>query len=363
MSNRDACKVINACLKDMGIDVPSNVLEASKLKRQRQIWRRKVVEERRETVKQLECIGFDGRTDETKVCRGRVMSRNVREEHYTIISYLGKQYVNHVSPHSCKADDVAAQLVCVLQETASMQSLTAVVCDGTNLNTGERNGVIRRLELAVNRPLQWLICMLHLNELPLRAVFKHLDGFPTGPHAFSGSIGRVLQEDITRREIIKFKPVDGFTEQVPDDVCSDLSQDQKYLLRAALAVQKGYADTTAADLTFLEKASPGILNHARWLTCANRTLRLYMSSENPSQSLLHLVSYIVQVYAPCWFRIKRFPYCYHGARNFYYMLQRTACYPDDAIRNVVYKPLQRNAYFAHPENVLIAALIDDDYSV
>ena len=35
LSNRDACKIINACLQDMGLDQSENWLEASKLRRQR----------------------------------------------------------------------------------------------------------------------------------------------------------------------------------------------------------------------------------------------------------------------------------------------------------------------------------------
>ncbi|CAB0043525.1 unnamed protein product [Trichogramma brassicae] len=36
----------------------------------------------------------------------------------------------------------------------------------------------------------------------------------------------------------------------------------------------------------LSMRKPGCLNHARWLTCANRILRLYVSTADPSSSLL-----------------------------------------------------------------------------
>jgi len=44
-------------------------------------------------------------------------------------------------------------------------------CDGTNVNTGAVGGVIRLLEEHLNRPLQWLVCMMHANELPLLTIF------------------------------------------------------------------------------------------------------------------------------------------------------------------------------------------------
>ena len=50
--------------------------------------------------------------------------------------------------------------------------------------------------------------------------------------------------------------------------------------------------------------SPGSLNHARWLTTANRTLRLYASTEKPDKTLETLAKFVMLVYAPMWFIIK-----------------------------------------------------------
>ena len=59
--------------------------------------------------------------------------------------------------------------------------MQAVGCDGTVVNTGYKNGIIRQLELSMGRPLQWFVCLLHTNELPLRHQLQHLDGKTTGP--------------------------------------------------------------------------------------------------------------------------------------------------------------------------------------
>ena len=58
----------------------------------------------------------------------------------------------------------------------------AIGCDGTNVNSGVKGGVIRLLELELGRPLQWLICLLHANELPLRHLLQKLDGVTHGPN-------------------------------------------------------------------------------------------------------------------------------------------------------------------------------------
>lgn len=51
-------------------------------------------------------------------------------------------------------------------------AVVAIGCDGTSVNTGIKGCLIRVLEEHTKRPLQWLICQLHLNELPLRHIFK-----------------------------------------------------------------------------------------------------------------------------------------------------------------------------------------------
>ncbi|GBM46404.1 hypothetical protein AVEN_73879-1 [Araneus ventricosus] len=63
-------------------------------------------------------------------------------------------------------------------------------CDGTVVNTGVFNGVIRRLELKLHRPIQWLICLLHFNEFLLRHLFELKS---SGPSSYTGGIGRNLK--------------------------------------------------------------------------------------------------------------------------------------------------------------------------
>ena len=61
-------------------------------------------------------------------------------------------------------------------------------------------------------------------------------------------------------------------------------------------------DGTCPDA--MTNAEPGHLSHARWLTTANRILRVYISSDQPSNELDILVRFVVIVYAPSWFDIK-----------------------------------------------------------
>lgn len=54
----------------------------------------------------------------------------------------------------------------------SLQNVIAIGCDGAPVNTGVENGIVRRFEELLGRPVQWIICILHLNELVFHRLFK-----------------------------------------------------------------------------------------------------------------------------------------------------------------------------------------------
>ena len=55
-------------------------------------------------------------------------------------------------------------------------TIKAVLVDNTNANTGCEGGLVTLLEKKIKRNLHKIGCSLHQNELPFRALFKHLDG-------------------------------------------------------------------------------------------------------------------------------------------------------------------------------------------
>ncbi|CAH1100766.1 unnamed protein product [Psylliodes chrysocephalus] len=133
----------------------------------------------------------------------------------------------------------------------STDHLQVIGCDGTSLNTGHKDGVITLLEHQVKRPLQWFICELHANELPLRHLIQHLDGNTSGPCAFQGPIGRALNE-CEKLSIAKFQVI-GST--LPNISFDDLGTNQKYLFDICQAIINGTCSES------LSKRNPGMLNH------------------------------------------------------------------------------------------------------
>ena len=63
--------------------------------------------------------------------------------------------------------------------------------------TGINKGCIRKLEEALQRPLQWVVCLLHTSELPLRHVFVELDSSTKSLDAFAGPFGKKLDFSVT----------------------------------------------------------------------------------------------------------------------------------------------------------------------
>ena len=124
-----------------------------------------------------------------------------------------------------------------------------------------------------------------------------------------------------------------------------------------MAVMVGSVDE---DLQFLEV---GTIVHSRWLTLACRILRLYVSKETPSANLQAIAHFCISVYFPTWFETKKQNQIIHGAKNFFNLVHRIQQFPHSEIRFIASKVVQRNAFFAHPENVLLGMLGDDDEEI
>ena len=230
----------------------------------------------------------------------------------------------------------------------SLDKLAAVASDGRNINTGRIGGTIRLSEEDLQRPLQWLVCLLHANELPLRHLLTHLDGIISGPKSFSGSIGKQLAS-CQNLPTVAFSAIEVYLPDMTDVV---LSIDQQYLNDMCKAIKNGVCSLE------LSRKGPGTLSHAQWLTAANRLLRLYVSTLNPSDNLVTPVTYILKVYAPMWFLIKSKSSCKDGARHAWQTIHNSH-YLSPELRAVIDPVIQRNAYFSHPENILIRMLSDN----
>ena len=103
--------------------------------------------------------------------------------------------------------------------------------------------------------------------------------------------------------------------------------------------------------------------HCRWLTTTNRLLSLYGTTHEPSSSIfMEIVQFIMAVYVPVWFTIKKNSSFIEGTKNFFEIICLTQIMPERtrAIANTV---LQRNCFFAHQEIILVSLINDHRWAV
>ena len=356
ISDRAAASLATAVLQDLNLvteEKRENIIDKNKVRRHREKYRKFLLTESK--IENLTSIYFDGRKDwtlNTEKKKNKYYSTKKQEEHVVILQEPEGLYVGHYTPLSGSANSLADGMLNYLEhEEIAIDNLTVIGCNGCPVNTGINGGVIRIIEEKINRPLQRFVCLLHANELPLRHLFFHLDGVTQGPRAFAGSIGKLLSRNVELLPVIEYDMIE-FESTDQDFVISDLSTDQKLLLQMCQGISNGCITPELANRT------PGPVCHSRWLTLAIRILRLYVSTENPSDNLKTLTTFIMRVYAPTWFSIKSRPSCVYGTMHFFKMVQSTKYLPQN-LKNIVHPVLQRNAFFAHVENVILAMMCDD----
>lgn len=237
VSDRAAAIIASSVLQDFGLvtnEKASEVIDRSKLRRERKKMRNKLQCDSKTT--QPLGIYFDGRKDKTienTQINGSHYRKTVTEEHIVLLSEPDSIYIGHVTPDSGTSEQITSSIIKFIKENEiELTKLIAIGCDGTNVNTGKNNGIIKRIEEFVGHKLHWFVCLLHANELPLRHLFQKIDGKTIGPKQYAGEIGKAL-ETCESLPIVDFQPISTL---LPVIEKTDLSSDQQYLLDICNAI-------------------------------------------------------------------------------------------------------------------------------
>lgn len=158
--------------------------------------------------------------------------------------------------------------------------------------------------------------------------------------------------------VTDFEPIqlENMPAMMDDEHEIELSTDVKYLYKMAKAISDGIVSGDLANI------KPGPIVHSRWLTKANRTLRLYVATNKPSANLKTLAIYIIRVYVPMYFNVKYYSSVVYGSALLSKFIRWTR-YLQPNLRDVVDGVISNNSYYAHPENILLTMLFDDRKSV
>ncbi|GBO16977.1 hypothetical protein AVEN_138197-1 [Araneus ventricosus] len=252
------------------------------------------------------------------------------------------------SPFSGSAQNIAKISLSDLNETGFLlHELDVIGCDVTVTNTGWKTGVICQIQKQVKRKLLWGVCLLQFNELPFLHLFLNLDGETTAPISFSGPLATRLSKS-EKLPVVNFKSIKCKVLEIERKI---LIKDQNYLLDISYAIKSG---SSPEELTVRE---PGPLSHSRWLTTANRALRLYVSIENPADEHKLSVSFFLKSHMPVWFHIKKSKYFTNATEHVFEVIKSLRFLTENLLK-VIDPVIQRNEFFALPENLLLSVIVD-----
>ena len=237
VSNRAGAAIANAVLIDAGVitsEDQTNVIDKNKLRRSIEDYRteRQVEDTQQLEEKQGHAYYFDGKKT-MSLCveedeQGKKYNIQRELELISMNAEPGGLYVTHLEPEGGKGEQVAEAVLNFLREHNLDSSWLIVGGDSTAANTGKYIGAFASLEKKLWRRLLWILCMLHLNELPWRHIFVALDG-PTSSHnTFLGVIGKILPnvEDLDWSAKVEKVQLGPGLPELPEVVASDLSSDQ-----------------------------------------------------------------------------------------------------------------------------------------
>ncbi|GBO27069.1 hypothetical protein AVEN_217525-1 [Araneus ventricosus] len=135
-----------------------------------------------------------------------------------------------------------------------------------------------------------MVCVpVNVNELSLRHIFVHVDETTPGPRSLTIEIRKSLA-GCEKLPVVSYTPIEYTLCEVTNK--KNFSSDQLYLMEICEEIKCLHCRES------LSKINPGKVCHSRWLTTANRILRLYVAHENTSEALLTLTTFIAKIYAP-----------------------------------------------------------------
>ena len=119
------------------------------------------------------------------------------------------------------------------------------------------------------------------------------------------------------------------------------------------------AGVVSDELAAIEPGPPCV---SRWNTLWSRLCRLYTGTPNPSYQLRRIIHIIIKFSAPMWFIIKCNPLATQGSVNTFKAMKLLK-HLNPAEKAVAKKAVQRNAFFAHSDQLLLAMCADKDEEV
>ena len=141
-------------------------------------------------------IFFDGKEISTLIVSnetGQHKNIQVKQEHTVLVSEPQSAYLGHVTTQGKTAKEICDALLAFLGTKDAIPDVRVLGADSTTTKTGAYGGIIRLFEIGRGSKVHWSICMLHINELPLRLLLEK-NGPTSGSNSFKGPVGKSLMK-------------------------------------------------------------------------------------------------------------------------------------------------------------------------
>ena len=373
IGNKAAATLINAVLRDLKFvteDNPCHLVDQFKIERERQKCRQKATERLKQKFEQSPPVGIYFDAKDILTCKefvdneGHKKRRKVKVHQYVLTSAEGEfiesfEYIKEKASNSeTHARKVAKKLYEICEQWDILDNLFIIGADTTPTNTGWKGGIFYFFEQRLGRRLFRVECQLHINELPLRAIIENVIGERSCKTKLNGEIGDrlLLATELSSTEEIRVIATDEVVE-IPEDIVSELSNDQKYGYHIYRAIATGSIEHWEK----IVNSSVGPLNKCRWLTTACRFCRLWISDkesrnfdDEEEKKLEIVVGFIIKVYFPCWFQIKKNFQFSHGPENLLKYLHLLKTWErSEELTEIVSNSLSNNSYYAASDKILL----------
>lgn len=281
-------------------------------------------------------------------------------------------YVTFDEPNTNQITDFEARNIpnIIFQLTANsfevsdnLRALEAIYSDGTGvdvLDNGNRRplatGVISLFEARADHPLQHLVSMRYTNDKMFGCLCEEtglLEFTRTGDIKMLRTLGFGLGHFHRAPWNTTIEAQISTANMPPHILHSTLENGERYLYELVEAMR-----THRWSVELIGAKPPSVHGHNWAEALAARVIRLYFSYPIPPPRLANLARYVIHVYAPVAFYIRRDSLCQHGSRhtfrlmNFYQNQAHLIDFPNFE------QHLQKYGFYLHPENILLAMITD-----
>ena len=315
-------------------------------------------------------IFFDGKNDKhTKVLifdeeTNRRYPSEISEEHYTVTWEPSGKYLFHFSPEKPSEKQKPAKMIASgiyywFDERDATEELVMIRGDSTSTITGSKGEAIHYLEVMLGRKCHWLICLIHINELPLKHLISSLDGKYIPKSGWTGPIGKLIQKINDLKKKPSFPALTDTNEmiEIPQEILKNMSTDQKNCYNLIAVVKSGRITPEQA------KIKCGPLSTARWLTTGQSLVMLWMSEHGLTGESLRilelLVRFCINMYFKLYYDIKVHPRIKDAPLHLTSALKLLHQQPNE-VKKIITDVIKRGAYSAHSENLLASFISSDD---